>query len=84
MQPFALGRLDVAATYTDLLQPSERLAVVPVDRAILVEAARQRASLGIRMPDAIYVAAALASGCEVFLTNDGRLKLPPSIRKELL
>ena len=84
VQPFALGREDVVATYTDLLRPSERLAVVPVDRAVLVEAARQRAVLGLRMPDAIHVATAFAFGCGVFLTNDRRLKLPPGIRQELL
>lgn len=84
VQPLALGRADIAATYDELLRPSERLAVVPVDRAILVEAARQRAVFGVRMPDAIHVATALASGCSVFLTNDRRLKLPPGIRREPL
>jgi predicted nucleic acid-binding protein len=84
VRPFALGREDVAATYIELLRPSERLAVVPVDRAVLVEAARQRAALGIRLPDAIHVATALASGCGAFLTNDRRLKLPPGVRQVLL
>jgi predicted nucleic acid-binding protein len=84
VQPFALGREDVAATYAELLSPSDHLTVVPVDRTVLVEAARQRAALGLRMPDAIHVATALAFGCGVFLTNDRRLKLPPGIRQELL
>lgn len=84
VKPFELGREDVAAAYTELLTPSERLAVLPVDRAILSEAARQRATLGMRLPDAIHVATALAAGCELFLTNDRRLKLPPGLAKELL
>jgi predicted nucleic acid-binding protein len=84
VQPFAIGREDIAATYADLLSASDRLAMVPVDRAVLVEAARQRAALGLRMPDAIHVASALAAKCGVFLTNDRRLKLPPGIRLELL
>jgi predicted nucleic acid-binding protein len=84
VRPFALGREDVAATYAELLSPSDRLAVVPVDRAVLVEAARQRAALGLRLPDAIHVASALAAGCGVFLTNDRRLRLPPGVRLELL
>jgi predicted nucleic acid-binding protein len=84
VKPFEFGREDVAVAYTEFLEPSDRLAVLPVDRAILVEAARQRAALGARMPDAIHVATALAAGCELFLTNDRRLKLPAGLVKELL
>jgi len=84
VKPFELGREDVVATYTELVAPSERLTIVPVDRAILIEAARQRAALGMRMPDAIHVATALAAGCALFLTNDRRLRLPPGLTKELL
>ena len=84
VKPFELGRSDVVSAYTDLLQPSDRLAVVPVDRAVLVEAARQRAALGMLMPDAIHVATALAAGCDVFLTNDRRLKLPPALTRHLI
>src|SRR3954447_5943343 len=76
VKPLKLGREDVAAAYGELLTASDRLAVLPVDRAILVEVARQRAALGAGMPDAIHVATALAAGCELFLTNDHRLKLP--------
>jgi predicted nucleic acid-binding protein len=84
VRPFALGWKDIAAIYAELLSPSDRLAVVPVDRTVLVEAARQRAALGLRMPDAIHVASALAAGCGVFLTNDRRLRLPAGVRLELL
>ena len=84
VKPFELGHEDVAAAYAELLVPSDRLAVLPVDRAILVEAARQRATLGMRMPDAIHVATALTGGCELFLTNDRPLKLPSGLTKELL
>jgi hypothetical protein len=60
VKPFELGRDDVVSTYIDLVQNSERIIVVPVDRAILIEAARQRATLSILMPDAIHVATAMA------------------------
>ena len=72
------------ALYTGLLQPSDHLAVVPVERPILIEAARQRAALRLRMPDAIHVATAVTAGCDVFLTNDSRLKLPPHVSLALL
>src|SRR3954465_5925164 len=84
VKPLELGREDVATAYAELLTSSDRLAVLPVDRAILVEAARQRAALGTRMPDAIHVATAVAGGCELFLTNDRPLKLPSGLTKELL
>ena len=84
MKPFQLGREDAVSAYTNLVQHSDWLAVVPVDRSVLVETARQRATTGILMPDAIHVATALAAGCDVFLTNDRRLKLPPAIALELL
>lgn len=84
VKPIELGRKDVAALYTGLLQPSDHLAVVPVERPILIEAARQRAALRLRMPDAIHVATAVTAGCDVFLTNDGRLRLPPQVSLALL
>ncbi len=84
VKPFELGRDDVVSAYIDLVQDSERITVAPVDRAILIEAARQRATLGILMPDAIHVATAMASACDVFLTNDRKLKLPPELALSLL
>jgi predicted nucleic acid-binding protein len=76
VKPFELGRRDVVAIHSDLVQHTDRLTVPPVDRAILVEAARLRAILGVPLPDAIHVATA---GCEAFLTNDRRLKVPDGI-----
>jgi predicted nucleic acid-binding protein len=84
VKPFELGREDVVLAYSGLVQHSDRLAVAPVDRSILIEAARQRARLGILMADAIHVATALASGCDVFLTNDRRLRLPSAMALALL
>lgn len=50
------------------------LRVRPVDKQILVEAARIRAVHGLRLPDAIHIATALDTGCQVLLTNDRRLR----------
>ena len=52
------------------------LAMVPVSRTILIDAARLRANSGLRLPDAIHVATAVAAGCPIFLSNDRRLKVP--------
>lgn len=48
--------------------------MLPVSREILVEAARIRAGTALKLPDAIHVATARMCGCEVFLTNDTRIK----------
>jgi predicted nucleic acid-binding protein len=59
-----------------MITPSAWLSVVPVDRAILVRAASLGPSLGLKLPDAIHVASATATDCDVFLSNDGRIKVP--------
>ena len=84
VRPLQIGRQDVVDLYLDLLQGSERLKVLPIDRPILIDAARQRAALGIRLPDAIHVATAVAGACEVFLSNDRRLRLPGGLMLQSL
>lgn len=59
IKPLETRRDDVVAIYKELLQSSEHLNVVPIDRAVLASAARLRAGLGIKLPDAIHVATAI-------------------------
>lgn len=47
--------------------------VVSLSRAIIDRATNIRAKYGFKTPDAIHLAAAVASACDVFLTNDHRL-----------
>ncbi|MEO7297138.1 MAG: type II toxin-antitoxin system VapC family toxin [Verrucomicrobiota bacterium] len=65
--------------YEQAIQNSTGLEVIPVSREILREAARLRAETNIRLPDAIHLATALESSCNVFLTNDRKLKCPPEV-----
>lgn len=83
-KPLETGRDDVATVYEELLQSSEHLNVVPIDRAIPLSAARHRASLGIKLPDAIHVATAMAVGCDVVLSNDHKLRVPGGIELRAL
>jgi predicted nucleic acid-binding protein len=73
----------IVAAYLRFLDGRPTLPLLPIDRDILLTAARLRASLDIRLPDAIHVATALRAHCSIFLTNDKRLKLPPEIRKAI-
>ena len=72
VKPFEEGRLDISAVYEEMITPSIWLSVVPVERSTLIAAASLRGALDIKLPDAIHVASAMATGCEVFLSNDRR------------
>ena len=50
-----------------------------IDRATVI-----RAQHGFKTPDAIHLAAAVISGCDVFLTNDHRLDRFPDIAVEIV
>lgn len=43
-----------------------------------------RGETNMKTPDAIHVATAIASGCEVFLTNDKDIQTPQGLEKVLL
>ena len=49
------------------------LEMVPLTRDVIDAATLIRARYGFATPDAIHLGAAVASGCDVFLTNDNRL-----------
>jgi predicted nucleic acid-binding protein len=63
-----------------MLTPSTWLAVVPIERSILIEAAKLRAQLKLRLPDAIHIATAIATDCPTVLSNDRRLQAPPGVK----
>jgi predicted nucleic acid-binding protein len=63
-----------------LLTRSRGVLVREIDRAQLRAAAQLRAVASVRTPDALQIAAALAEGCSVFVTNDRRLPSIPGLR----
>lgn len=46
---------------------------IGISREVIDEAAELRAKYNFKTPDAIHLAAAITSGCDVFYTNDHRL-----------
>lgn len=78
-KPFADRNLATIGAYMTFLDGRPELPVLPVDRSILLNAARLRGELGNKLPDAIQVATALAAGCDRFATNDRRIKLPDGL-----
>jgi predicted nucleic acid-binding protein len=58
--------------------------IVLLSRAVIDRATDIRARYGFRTPDAIHLAAAVVSGCDVFLTNDHRLDRFPEIAMDVI
>ena len=84
VRPFALGRDDLAKVYRLALSPRSYLDIASIDIDVLVSAARLRAQLGFKLPDAIHVATALMQGCTAMLTNDAGFRRAPGIKILLL
>ena len=57
---------------------------VVLSRAVIDRATDIRARYGFRTPDALHLAAAVVSGCDVFLTNDYRLNRFPDIAMDVI
>jgi predicted nucleic acid-binding protein len=78
--PYRSGDAQLAERYERTLSQSRGLTLVSVTRNQLRAAAQLRALTGMRTPDALQVAAAMAGGCRTFVTNDRRLPEVPGLR----
>ena len=73
--PIRLGNLATQRRFENAIQTAGGLLVVPIERQILFKAAELRAAQqSLKTPDAIHLATALEANCDVFLTNDSRIK----------
>jgi predicted nucleic acid-binding protein len=73
--PLQLGNELLAAQYEQVL--SAACTVLPITQQIAMQAARIRATQGMRLPDAMVVATAITCGAQVLLTHDkafGKIK----------
>ncbi len=74
----------VANRYRILLAQSRNLTLLPLDTPAAEIAASLRARHNLRTPDAMQIAAAIAAGCDAFLTNDHALRRVTDIRVLIL
>jgi len=79
VKPLAERNLNAVKAFMAFLDGRQELPVLPIDRAILLNAARLRAELGNKLPDAIHVVTALSAACDKFVTSDKRIALPSLI-----
>jgi predicted nucleic acid-binding protein len=72
VKPLRLADADLLQDFDDYFAGAVA-EIVPLSRVVLDRATEIRAQYGFRTPDSIHLAAAVVSGCDVFLTNDHRL-----------
>ncbi len=74
VRPFQLGQHELARAYERRLTGQRGLTVIPVDTDIAARAAELRARYRFPVPDAVQLATAIETGCQLFVTNDSRLR----------
>jgi predicted nucleic acid-binding protein len=78
--PYRAGDVQLADRYELLLTRSRGIRMVDVTRDQLRAAAQLRAATGMKVPDALQIAAALSADCRTLLTNDRGLPVVPGLR----
>lgn len=74
IKPVKLGRPEIADAYEVLVRAIPHLDVIEIDARAARVGAELRARHGLRTPDALHVATAIAHGATAFVTNDKRLR----------
>lgn len=62
------------------LESIPKLQIIASTKQICLTAAQLRAAYKLKTPDAIHIATAIDFGCDVFITNDDRLKKVAEIK----
>ena len=75
VKPFADANAERQTAYQQALHSAGSRTIMPIDRTVLIEAARLRATTALRLPDAIHMATARLAGCRTFISNDQRLRV---------
>lgn len=72
--PGKAGDVRLARQYRAAVHELLGTPLLAVDEAVAVYGAELRARLGLRLPDALQLSAAILAGCDVFYTHDARLR----------
>lgn len=84
VHPLRTGDLELLHAYQAILFGVPTILTAPIEPEAGARAADLRARYGLRTPDAVQLAIALAHGAEAFLTNDHRLRQVRDLRVLLL
>jgi predicted nucleic acid-binding protein len=83
VKPVREGNADLLKDYDDFFEYVVAEIVV-LSREVMDRATEIRARYGFKTPDAVHLAAAVVTSCDVFLTNDHRLDRFPDISIEVV
>ena len=78
--PFRRNNPTLVARYRQFIEVSGAFQVQATGRETYVRASLYRAQSGMKTADAIHMATAVEMNCDVFVTNDGRIKAPNNIQ----
>jgi len=88
VKPLKVGDAFTATLFRTVLLHTPEVRMLPITLPILEEAAKLRATLSLRTPDAIHVATALLHSCALMVTNDSAFRripnLPVAVLNELV
>ncbi len=84
VKPLQLGDVTLVQIYRSLLTTAQETRLIPINRAIIENAANLRATTGIKTPDAIHAAIAMREGVALFVSNDPVYRRIPRLPITLL
>jgi predicted nucleic acid-binding protein len=82
--PKRLGAQEIENAYRQILLDSENFSMIDVTAEVAERAADLRATYKLKTPDALQIATAWTTGCDLFLTNDRALAKVNEIRVLIL
>ena len=74
VQPIVVGRNDLQNAYRELLLRSSNFHTLPISAPVAEDAARLRATYGLRLPDAMQIAIAIDADCQAIVCNDHSMR----------
>lgn len=83
VKPLRDGNTDLLKDYDEFFENAV-MEIVALSREVIDRATEIRAQYGFKTPDAIHLAAAVESACDVFLTNDHQLNRFSDIAIEIV
>ena len=81
---FKTNNSNLVVQYKNILNNSDFVTLIPTTQEVYIRSASNRANFNLKLHDAIHVASAQITGCDIFLTNDQGIKTPKNIHRVIL